>query len=283
MKMKRYVTLLLTCMMFVSMWAQYNPKNPAEPGTAPWKLTLKTIPADVGSFNINRNTSQAAGSNVKITAYNNGNFVFKDWESENGTVVSQSASFTYTMPAKNTVLVARYAYSPSNPDEPSQAVETAMVSVSSASSEGGYTNISGKKQYEIGSTVSLQAYNYSNFKFVNWTADGEIVSTSSSFRYTVSRSVSIVAHFVYSPGNPAEPASAQLAHRLYLKSSPSEGGYFNIKSGDNYNAGTSVALRAYSNTSYRFKNWTEDGEIVSTNSQFSYTMPDKTVTLVANF
>ena len=101
MRILRYVALLLVLLAGIDGWAQYNPTNPDEPGTAPWTLTLKSVPADAGSFNISKVTSRAAGASVTVKASNNGNYYFQQWEQEDGTVVSTSASYTFTMPAAN--------------------------------------------------------------------------------------------------------------------------------------------------------------------------------------
>lgn len=284
MKVNRYVILLLSCLLCVSMWGQYNPANPAEPGMSPWKLTLRAVPSDAGSFNISSVTKHATGEKVSLRAYTNSSFVFKAWEDEEGNVLSTTASFSYTMPAKHVTLIARYTYGSSNPSEPSEPVKYVTLNFSASPSEGGSVSPSGAQKYQIGSKVNLRAYNYSDFSFVNWTLNGEVISTSSSLsNYEVSESGSFVAHFKYAPGNPAEPAPAVLSHPLYLKANPSEGGYFNISSGNVHQEGESIFIRSYSNTYYTFKNWTQDGEVISTDYQFNYTMPNRAATLVANY
>ena len=284
MKLNRYVILLLSCLLCANMWGQYNPANPAEPGASPWKLTLRALPSDAGSFNVSSVTKRATGEIVFLRAYTNNSFVFKAWEDEEGNVLSTTASFSYTMPAKHVTLTARYTYGPSNPSEPSEPVKYVTVDFSASPSEGGSVSPSGAQKYQIGSKVNLRAYNYSDFSFVNWTLNGEVISTSSSLNnFEVSESGSVVAHFKYAPGNPAEPAPAVLSHPLYLKANPSEGGHFNISSGNVHQEGENIYIRSYSNTYYIFKNWTQDGEVISTDYQFNYTMPNKAATLVANY
>lgn len=274
--------LMLALMLSVGMRGQYNPTNPAEPGA--YTLTLKSIPTDAGSFNMSAATSHYSGEKVTVKAYDSGNYKFVRWEDDKETVVSSSAQFVYTMPSRNAVLVARYEYNPSNPSEPSVPVTYSKVYLESSPADGGYFNISSGSKYEVGASVSIRAYNNSNFVFKNWTEDGEVVSTSSSFNYVVKdHDTKLVATFEYSPSNPSEPTVPQLPHKLTLQSNPSEGGSFNVSSGTTYVAGTNVYLRASSNTYYSFKNWTQDGEIISTSNTFTYTMPDNDVTLVANY
>ena len=279
--------MLLVLLAGIDGWAQYNPTNPDEPGTAPWTLTLKSVPADAGSFNISKVTSRAAGASVTVKASNNGNYYFQQWEQEDGTVVSTSASYTFTMPAANKTLVARYTYSPANPDEPSVPsvpVQNVTINVGASPSDGGSVSPSGTKMYAAGTKVSLSASPNSNFAFVNWTENDKEISTSRTLSYeAVTDGARLVAHFRYSPASPDEPNVPSLSYPLYLKASPSGGGSFNISSGNTYQQGSKVSVQAYTNNGYVFKNWTFDGEVVSSSASFTYTMPNHAVTLVANY
>ena len=279
--------MLLVLLAGIDGWAQYNPTNPDEPGTAPWTLTLKSVPADAGSFNISKVTSRAAGASVTVKASNNGNYYFQQWEQEDGTVVSTSASYTFTMPAANKTLVARYTYSPSNPDEPSVPsvpAKNVSITVGASPSDGGSVSPSGTKMYAAGTKVSLSASPNSNFAFVNWTENDKEISTSRTLSYeAVTDGARLVAHFRYSPASPDEPNVPSLSYPLYLKASPSGGGSFNISSGNTYQQGSKVSVQAYTNNGYVFKNWTFDGEVVSSSASFTYTMPNHAVTLVANY
>ena len=285
MKGLRHILLLLALFVSAGIRGQYNPTNPAEPGTY-YTLTLQATPANAGSFNLSTTTSYSAGTNVSLRAYTNSNFVFSGWELD-GEVVSTSSSFTYKMPAKNVKLIAHYRYAPSNPSEPTEPdipVYSAL-SLSCSPSNAGSFNINSGNRYEVGTSVSLRAYNNSNFTFKNWTQNGEVISTSASFNYVITAgNPKLVANYDYTPSNPGEPSEAKTYYKLYLKSNPSGGGYFNISSGNGYQEGESVYLRAYNNQWYTFKNWTdEQGEVVSTASSFYYNMPGESKTLTANY
>lgn len=285
MRSYKYILSILALLTSVSMRGQYNPTNPAEPGVY-YTLTLEASPSAGGSFNLGTTTSYSEGTTVNLRAYTNSYFSFTAWE-QDGEVISTSASFTYTMPAKNVKLIAHYKYSPSNPEEPTQPdiPVYSTLYLSASPSAGGYFNINSGNKYEVGSAVSIRAYNNSNFSFKNWTENGEVISTASSFQYVMKEgNPTLVANFTYNPGNPAEPSEAQLYRKLYLKANPSGGGYFNVNSGNEYQEGSTVYLRAYSNQWYSFINWTnEDGEVVSTSSSFNYVMPEKDITLTANY
>ena len=278
----KYILFILALLISVNMYGQYNPTNPAEPGVY-YTLTLQASPSSGGSFNIGTTTTYSEGTNINLRAYTNSNFQFTAWE-QDGEVISTSASFTYTMPNKNVKLIAHYKYNPNSPSEPTEPnlPVYSTLYLSASPSAGGYFNINSGNKYEIGTGISLRAYNNSNYSFKNWTENGEVISTSSSFQYVMKEgNPKLTANFTYNPGNPAEPSEAQLYRKLYLKCNPSGGGYFNVNSGNEYQEGSTVYLRAYSNQWYTFQNWTIGDSVISTSSSFNYVMPEKDITLTA--
>ncbi len=284
MRWSKYFFLMVVLLVSITVRGQYNPTNPAEPGVT-YTLTLKSTPSAGGSFNINAVTNYTPGTSVRLRAYNNNHYTFKCWE-EKGEVISTAQEFDYVMPSRASTLTAHFEYNPSNPAEPTvpniPKYRPVYLSVSPANS--GSFNINSGNKYEVGTSVSLRASNNSNFVFKNWTEDGEIISTSSSFNYVVKdKDARLVANFEYAPNNPAEPSTARLSHVLGLKCNPSGGGYFNVSSGNTYQEGTSVSLYAYSNQYYTFKNWSIGDSIISTSYHFSYVMPTHDITLTANY
>lgn len=285
MKGFRYILFILALFVSANMWGQYDPTNPAEPGTY-YTLTLQATPSNGGSFNLSTTTSYTEGTNVSLRAYTNTGFQFSGWELD-GELISTSSSLTYTMPARNVKLIAHYKYNPSNPAEPTEPdlPVYSRLYLSASPSDAGSFNISSGNKYEVGTSVNVRAYSNSYFVFKNWTENGEIISTAASFNYVMKESDSkLVANYIYSPSSPSEPSEPQTYHKLYLKSNPSDGGYFNISSGNGYTEGTSVSLTAYNNQWYTFRSWTdENGDTISTSSSFRYNMPGTNKTLTANF
>ena len=290
----KYILFMLVLAMSANMWGQYNPTNPAEPGApeTTYTLTLSADPSGGGSFNLNTTTSYVAGSTVNLRAYSASNFSFVSWE-EDGEIISNTANFTYTMPAHDVSLIAHYSYTPSSPAEPNEPdipvkPVYSNLYLTASPAAGGSFNISSGNSYEVGSTVNVRAYAASNFTFTGWTQDGETIASSSSFNYTILEGIDanqLVAHFDYTPGSPGEPSEPEtkVYHRVYLSSDPAGGGYFNVESGNQYEEGTSQTFRAYNNQWYTFVNWTIDGEVVSTNSSYTMTIPKEDVTLTAHY
>ena len=285
MKGFRYILFILALNVSVSMWGQYNPTNPAEPGTY-YTLTLQATPSNGGSFNLSTTTSYTEGTNISIRAYTNTNFQFSGWELD-GEVISTSTTLTYTMPARNVKLIAHYKYNPSSPAEPTEPdiPVYSKIYLSASPSAAGSFNISSGNKYEVGSSVYVRAYTNSNYTFKNWTENGEIISTSASFNYVMKNGdARLVANYEYTPSSPSEPSEPKTYHKLYIKSNPSAGGYFNIDSGNSYEEGYSVYLRAYNNQWYTFRCWTdENDDTISTSSSFNYNMPGENKTLTANY
>ena len=175
-------------------------------------------------------------------------------------------------------------YNPSNPAEP--GVVTYALNLEAYPKEAGSFNLNETTSYSEGNKVNIRTYSNRGFRFVAWEQDGDIISSSSSFTYTMpNKNVKLTAHYTYDPSNPSEPVLPDIPKYsvLELISSPSDGGFFNVSSGNKYEVGTSVQLRAYTNSYYTFCNWTESGEIISTSEYLQYELKDGNHTLVANF
>lgn len=183
----------------------------------------------------------------------------------------------------------RGQYNPTNPAEPGVPGVSYTLTLSMTPSGAGSFNINTVTSYTAGTNVTLRAYSNTGFSFVAWEENGEVISTSSTFTYTMpARYSNITARYQYSPSNPSEPSEPVMPEKpeystLTLVCNPASSGSFNISSGNSYQVGTSVSLRANSNSNFYFVNWTEDGEIISTSSQFNYVVKSGNPTVVANF
>lgn len=200
----------------------------------------------------------AQGSMVTLMATPNAGFTFTNW-TDGGTEVSTSPSYQFKM-AGNKALVANFA--------PVAAGQFAVV-LSSNPVEGGVTTGSGA--YDAGSAVTVTASPNNGFTFLNWTDNGNVVSTSSSYQFTLAGNRSLVANFSVIP-------ASQLA--LNLSSSPAAGG--TTTGAGSFTAGSSVTTTATANTNYTFVNWTDNGVVASTSSSYTFAL-NTNKTLVANF
>lgn len=91
----------------------------------------------------------------------------------------------------------------------------------------------------------------------------------------------------YDPSSPANPGEDDTVtpvkkYRLTTVCNPSAAG--SAYSGSSELAeGAQTYVRTYSNSGFKFQNWTIEGTEVSTESSFNYVMPDHDVALVANY
>ena len=222
------------------------------------QVTVSASPAASGT--VTGGGTFAQGSVATVTATPAAGFTFTNW-TENGTVASTSSSYQFTM-AGNKTLVANFA---------PVAAGNFAVNLSSSPAAGGTTI--GAGSFNAGTSVTVTASANAGYTFVNWTDNGNIASTSSSFQFNLAGNRTLIANFR------AIPAS-QFA--VILSSSPTAGGTTDGEG--SFSAGTSVTVTAAQNTGYTFASWTDKatGAVASTSS--SYTFPlSANRNLVANF
>ena len=279
MRLHKYICMLAGLLLCFALQADYNPTNPPEPGGV--TLSVRVTPAGAGSVSPGSVTVQP-GTQVSFRANAYTNYRFVEWLDAGGNRISTSYNLTYVAEDRDASFVARFEYSPANPTEPSTPAAKGKVTIGVNPSGAGWT--SGSGTYDAGTTVTLSASNNTNFEFVNWTRDGEVVGTSSYFYYTVQEGDNrLIANYRYNPGNPSEPVSPAARHRLYVDASPAGSCWFNITSGTKYAEGERVSVQARCNSGYVFKNWTDDqGNVVSTSSSVSVQMGDRDVRYRAN-
>ncbi|HND55931.1 MAG TPA: InlB B-repeat-containing protein, partial [Pirellulaceae bacterium] len=131
-------------------------------------------------------------------------------------------------------------------------------------------NITGGGDYADGSSVTLSATANAGYIFANWTENGNFVSGSPNYTFTVHDNRSLTANFNVTGTGKIITTSAN----------PANGG--STTGGGEYSVGASVTVSATANPGYKFAKWLENGK--SANSAASYTF---TVTtnrnLVAKF
>jgi len=213
--------------------------------------TLSHQPTGGGTFNY--------GTPVTVTAVANDLFTFRDW-TENGTQVSTSSSYTFTMPAGNRTLVANYT------------AITYTVAVSSLPILGGIT--SGGGTFNSGASVTVTAVANIGYTFTNWTENGTIIPAAPAiYTFTMpARDRTLVANYT-----PVVVGQFIVA----LSSNPLLGG--TTTGAGSYNSGASVTIGAVPAIGFTFTNWTENGIIVPAAPAIYTFSISGNRTLVANF
>ena len=147
-------------------------------------------------------------------------------------------------------------------------------------------------EYAPGEQVSMSGSLKQEYSFVSWTDEsGQVLCDSLRYTFTMpNHDVTLVAHTEYDPENPPGPREdgyTDTWFRLYLRSNPSYGGGFQWGLGDHSSQnwlvyeGYVFTVTAYPNTNYKFVRFEVDGETVSTENPYTFTMPGHDMTLYA--
>ena len=193
-----------------------------------------------------------SGQSCTVTATANTGYAFTNW-TENGNVVSTNANYTFNVTG-NRSLVANFT------------LNAYSITATADPSNGG--SVTGAGEYNHGASCTLTASANQGYTFVNWTKNGSQVSTNANYTFTVTEAGAYVAHF--SLNN----------YEIITSASPASGG--NVTGGGTFNYGQSCTVTATANTGYTFTNWTENGNVVSSNANYTFTVEGNR-NLVANF
>ena len=120
--------------------------------------------------------------------------------------------------------------------------------------EGG--TVTGAGTYTQGATATLTATANEGYTFVNWTENGEVVSTDNPYSFTVNEATTLTANFTL--------------QTVVIKASaePAAGG---ITSGSNtYHYGDRVTISVVPNENWTFRDWTENGITVTEDMTFTF-------------
>ncbi len=178
------------------------------------------------------------GESVTLTATAATGYKFVNW-TENGSEVSSDATLTFTASADRS-LIANF-------------LKEHTISVSVDPADGG--SATGAGVYLDGEPVTLTATATAGYMFVNWTENGNVVSTDATYTFTANANRTLVANF---------------AKEYIISASvdPADGG--SVTGGGSYPEGQSASLKATPAKGYKFVNWTENGNEVSTDATYTF-------------
>ena len=192
------------------------------------------------------------GQSCTVTAAANEGYTFINW-TKNGIQVSTNASYTFTV-TESAAYVAHFQ------------VQTFTINVSANPTEAGI--VTGSGTYNYGTICTVTATANEGYDFVNWTENGNVVSTETSYSLAVTENHTLVANYSLQTFN------------VKASIDPAEAG--DITGEGNYNYGDEVVMSVIRNEDYAFVNWTEDGEEVSTDPTYIFTIT-RDRDLVAHF
>ncbi len=212
--------------------------------TQNYNITVSANPTNGGTVTGGGSYQQGQSCTVHATA--NSGFTFTNW-TENGSVVSTQANYTFTV-SGNRTLVANFQAQPQN----------YTVSVSANPTNAG--TVSGGGTFQQGQSCTVTATPANGYTFVRWTENGTQVSTNASYTFTVTGNRTLVAHF------------QQQTYTITATAVPSNGG--SVSGGGTYTYGQSCTLTATAEAGYTFTNWTKNGAQVSTNPTYTFTVTE---------
>ena len=198
--------------------------------------------------------SYTSGSNATAVATPNAGYVFTKW-TVGGSQVSISPSYTFTVTADRT-LVANFI----------GAGQAKTIATSSNPTAGG--TASGGGNFVTGDSVTVVAAANPGYKFTGWKEGNTTVSNATSYSFLVASSRTLVAKFT-----PVLVVS--------VSPSPAAGGAPEIDS-SSYQSGDTAKASALPVSGWSFANWTENGVVVSSAANYSFTVTANR-SLVANY
>ena len=132
--------------------------------------------------------------------------------------------------------------------------------------EGG--TVSGGGTYEVGTQCTVTAVANAGYTFINWTENGNQVSSEAQYTFMVTTGRSLVANFT------------NQSYLITAEVTPDNSG--TVTGAGGYNYGEECTLTATANNGYDFVKWTKGGTTVSTDATYSFAVA-ATATYVAHF
>ena len=195
-----------------------------------------------------------SGASCTLTVTPNEGYTFINW-TKNDEVVSTDATYSFTV-TENAAYVANFSLD--------------SYEITATTSPEGAGIIEGAGTYTHGASCTLTVTPNEGYTFINWTKNDEVVSTDTTYSFTVTEDAAYVANFI----------EESVSYSITVTANPPEGG--TVTGAGNYEEGQLCTLTATANENYTFVNWTKDGVEVSTDTTYSFTVTEDAA-FIANF
>ena len=133
-----------------------------------------------------------------------------------------------------------------------------VITLSVNPEEGGTTT--GEGQYDLGEPIVLEAIPNEGYSFVGWMEADTLVSTEPTLNLIATTDRDLVATFSLN------------MYEITATANSAEWG--TVTGGGTYEHGSTCTLTATSAEGYTFLNWTKDGEVVSSEATYSFTVTE---------
>jgi hypothetical protein len=131
-----------------------------------------------------------------------------------------------------------------------------------------YGTATGGGNYDYGTAITVRATEHEDYMFTCWTENGDTVSLSQDYTFTITQARTLVAHFDI------------LTFKVTVSVNDAELGA--ATGGGKYDIAETVTVRALVEKGYRFLSWTENDTVVSTDWKYEFIV-DRNRDLVAHF
>ncbi len=215
------------------------------------KFSINTQSLPISNGTTNGTDSYEIGAQVIVKATPIKCFKFVNW-TEDGIEVSKDSIFSFTS-ERNRNLVANFK------ESPKYKIDAAIIP-----SDGG--KVLGTDTYCEDEAITLQAKANPKYKFVNWTDGGTSVGSDSSLQLTIKKARTLTANFEL--------------RKITIIATTANGGI--VTGGKEYSAGDQITIKASSDKCFKFVSWTENGNIVSIDSIYTFSSLYSR-NLIANF
>ena len=216
-----------------------------------YNITTTASPSNGGT--VSGGGSYEAGTTCTVNATANPGYDFVKWTS-GGTVLSTEPAYSFTVTG-NLSLVAHFT------------VAHYTISVDADPAMGTAT---GGGNFTYGQTCAVSATANPHYVFESWTENDNVVSTENFYIFDVTANRNLIANF------------APEIYEIKVSANPAEGG--NVIGEGSYAYGETVIVVAEANEDqmYHFVRWTENGDEVSTDAEYSF-IAEASRNLVAEF
>ncbi len=208
-------------------------------------LTI-TITSATGGTTLGAGT-YICGNMVTVTAQPQSCYVFLHWK-ENNVIVSTNASYKFSLTGDRTLV-------------PIYTQKSFTVSIGTVI--GGNTD--GEGNYVCGKTAIVTANADPCYTFTHWEENGNIVSFSASYQFSVTTNRHLVPVF--------------MRNMIQINAIATTGG--TVENQENFFCGDLATIIASADSGYQFLHWKENGVVIATDSILTFTTShDRNITAV---
>lgn len=208
------------------------------------QVTVSTSALPLAGGTTSGGGTVAVNSQVTVVATPNTGYDFVSW-TVNGNVVSTLASYTLTVNS-SVQLIANF-----------QIKQFNVTAVANPSSAG---TVTGSGVYPYNAMVTLSAAPFNGWNFLGWFENGLLLSIDPTWQFNALANRSIEAQF----------ALQIVVYNVIVSANPTQGG--TVSGGTSAASGSLIAVHAVANPGWEFVHWTENGNVVSTDPNYSFTI-----------